>query len=509
MSSRVRTSVLAIILISALLIETPALAQSSKTHPAPASPLAEATAQISKHDLESAESSIWKVLSTEPNNREALLLLGVIRGEQQRYPEAETLFQRVLQLDPKSVIAHVNLGKTYLTENKILEATDEYQQAQTLEPQNVEVRVTLARLYAAAGQFREAMTSLNGIPPARLPVDAIPVKVGSLLALGHQEEATKLADAVKNPALRLALAEVFVSAGQPNEALKLLTAALTSGRKPPPRFYFVKARALDAAGDSAAALENFRKAVALDPTSEEFLLGLAELYARQNKHAEAFEVLERANKLDPDSPKTLRPLILEASFAGKNADVEDAAEQLAAKSEEPQDLFVAANVFLTNHRQSEAVPLLEKYLAKVPNDARAWVGLGVGYEDQRRFVDSQKAFESALKADPKFEDAEYQLGVLTSVTGNSALAIQHFEKAVEINPNHAPSLEKLGNLYLEAGQFDKARDALLKSEALDPQNRKIEYSLALAYAKLGNREEAKIHMERFEKAAPVSATEKK
>jgi hypothetical protein len=37
----------------------------------------------------------------------------------------------------------------------------------------------------------------------------------------------------------------------------------------------------------------------------------------------------------------------------------------------------------------------------------------------------------------------------------------------------------------------------------------VEYGLALAYSKLGNRDEAKVHMERFEKAGPIGATEKK
>jgi superkiller protein 3 len=506
MSSRILIRISIAILLSALLI--PHLAGQNAKPALASSALTKAKLALSKHDLNSAEALIWEVLNAQPNNAQALFLLGVVRGEQQRFAEAETLFQRVVQIDPKFAEAHLNLGKVYLSENKLPEATEQYHQAEELAPHNIEVRVTLARLYAANGQFRSAMTSLEAIPPARLPEEAIPVKVGCMLALGRQSEAMKLAAEASNPAVKLASAEVFVTSNLPKEALKLLDSAAASGRRPPARFYFVKARALDETGDETGAVENFKKAIALAPNSEEFLLALAERYARHNNHVAAFDVLKGAYKLDPNSPKVLRPLIVEASFAGKTPEVQDAAEQLS-KSDDPQDLFVSADVFLTTVRQDEAVPLLEKYLAKVPNDPRAWVGLGVGYEDQKRFADAQKAFEKAIEVDPKFADAEYQLGVLISLTGNSALAMQHYERAVQLNPQHGQALEKLGNAYLEAGQFEKARDMLLRAEIADPHNRKVEYGLALAYSKLGNREEAKVHMERFQKAGPIGATEKK
>ncbi len=69
-----------------------------------------AQAQFNRGDLTTAESSVWSVLSSNPNDEQALALLGMIRGRQQRYPEAEVLFGRVLQLNPKSVVAHTQLA---------------------------------------------------------------------------------------------------------------------------------------------------------------------------------------------------------------------------------------------------------------------------------------------------------------------------------------------------------------------------------------------------------------
>jgi tetratricopeptide (TPR) repeat protein len=331
----------------------------------------------------------------------------------------------------------------------------------------------------------------------------MPVEVGSLLALGRKDEALKLAAQAENsPAVDLALAEVFLSGKLPDQALNSLKKAAASGRRPPSRFYFIKAKALDATGNPSAALKNFQKAVGLEPNSEEYLLATAELYSRQNKHTESFELLQRAHAIDPNSLAVLRPFILEAVFAKKAEEALDAAQLLESESEKPEDLYVVASVLLQNKRDDEAVPLLEKYLSQVPGDTRAWVGLGIAYENNKRFADSQKAFERAIQTDPKNAQAEYQLGALVSDQGNSAPAIEHLERALQLNPNHGPALAKLGNLYLQAGQFEKARDSLRKAESLQPNNPETEYGLALAYGKLGDREEAKIHMDRFQQLRP-------
>lgn len=508
MSSRSRISVqLCGAAIVSVLICT-GYGETSKSHAAAQAPLAQARAELAKHNLQSAEDAVWKVLSSDANDAEALLLLGLIRDGQRRYPEAEAVLQKAAQLDPKSAVAHSYLAKTYLTENKLQPALEEYKRALALAPKNVEVRVTIARLYAASGDFSSAMSALNGIPAAQLPIEAIPIKVGSLIASGRTPEALQEADAIKNPVVVLALGEVFVTSKLPEQALKMLSVAEASGKRPPARFYFIKAEALDAMDKPAEALEQFQKALAVEPSSPEFLLGIAELYGRQGKHQQAYEAMQRAYKVAPESPRILRPLIVEASFAGKSAEVEDAADQLA-KSDDPKDLYVAASVYLKTGRQGDAIPLLQTYLSKYPDDATAWVGLGLCYEEQKNSSAAQKDFERALQADPKFAEADYQLGLLAELSGDSSTAGKHYEQALEINPNHLMAMTKLGKIYLEAGQYEKARDVLLKAESIAPRERETQYDLALVYSKLGNREQAKAHMEKFQKSGPIGSTEKR
>src|SRR5690348_11490519 len=81
--------------------------QKSKTT---GSPVAVAEAEIAAGKLDRAEQTLWAVLSADPNKPDALILLGIIRGRQKRYPEAEALLRRAIQLDTNSAAAHRNLA---------------------------------------------------------------------------------------------------------------------------------------------------------------------------------------------------------------------------------------------------------------------------------------------------------------------------------------------------------------------------------------------------------------
>src|SRR5207253_6927847 len=55
-----------------------------------------------------------------------------------------------------------------------------YQQAIDLTPNNTDLKLDLADLYVRKGEFAQALSTLETIPPDRFPVSGIPLKAASL-----------------------------------------------------------------------------------------------------------------------------------------------------------------------------------------------------------------------------------------------------------------------------------------------------------------------------------------
>ena len=456
-----------------------------------------AQAQFNRGDLAAAESSVWSVLSSNPNDEQALTLLGMIRGRQQRYPEAEVLFGRVVQLNPKSVVAHTQLASALAAQNKQDEAISQYQEAMNLTPDNAELRLDLAALYVRKREFAQGLSTLKTIPPDRFPVAGVPLKATILLAVGKKSDALQLLPQVKNSATAaIDLAEVFLRNDLPDEALQTLNRLAL--KRPPARFYYVKGRVLQAKGQIPAALASLRQASALDQKSADTLVAMAEIYAAQNKHGDSFATLQRARTLNPESIPVLRRFIVEAMQAGQHRPALAAANELVEKSPENlDDLYLTAAVMLQEKQGTAAIPLLEKYVAQRSDDAKGWLGLGMAYVEKRRPDDARKALERSARLDPTLTETQYQLGVLAGQEGKTQEGIQHFEQVVHMQPRHAMALAGLGALYIQTRELEKALNALRRAEAIDPNNAETQYDLGLVLSSLGKPEQARVHMDRF------------
>jgi tetratricopeptide (TPR) repeat protein len=487
----------------------PPFARAQKTVPRSksASPLSTAKAQLARGDLDSVESTLWSILASEPANEQALLMLGVVRGRQQRYAEAEALFRRVLQLNPRSIVASRNLAGALLAQDKADDAIRQYNQAIQLNPQDTDLKIEAAKLNLGRGDFAGALSTLQTIKPDHFPPSAVPLKAASLLGVGRRSDAEGLIPQVKgSPGAALDLAQVFVTANDSDAALKTLSLVNPAPKGAAAQVYYLKGRALRQKGQGVAAMTSFRQALAADPKSVETLVAMAEIFAGESKHADSLTMLEKARELSPDSREVLRHLIVEAMQAGQNDTGLQAAQDLQRKSSELDDRYLVASVMIQQRQYLPATHILEDYITQRPEDAKAYLGLGIAYLNLLRYVDARQALEHSLQIKPDIAEAEYQLGLVAGQQGNRQEATQHWQRAVDLQPHHSQALFSLGTMYLESGNLAEAESAFRRSLATDPSNMKTEYDLALVLNKLGKSEEAKQHFERYRKMQEAEHT---
>jgi tetratricopeptide (TPR) repeat protein len=472
---------------------------SSATQAEARSSLATAKVELDRGELESSEKYLWDILSVEPTNEQALVMLGTVRVRQQRFAEAEALFRRVLQLNPKSIAASRGLAASLMDQGKQDEAIHQYKETIKLDPRDSSVKIEVAKLDLARNDFADALATLDTIKSG-LPASAVPLKAACLLGLGRRSEAEALIPLVReSPTAALDLAEVFVEGHDPDATLKSVGSITPTNKTIGAREHYLKGRAYREKRKMAAAMDSFRQALTEDPNSSETLVAMAEVLTAQNKHTDSFEMLEKARVVSPDSVEVLRHLIVEAMECGKNDRALSAAQELQAKSSELSDRYLAASVMLQQKQYLPASHILEDYTAQRPDEARAWLGLGIAYLALLRYADARQALEHSLQLKSDLAETEYQIGVLSAQQGEREEAIQHWEKAVALEPRHSQALFSLGTMYMESGELEKAHGAFARSLVVDPNNMKTEYDLALVLNKLGNSQEAKEHLDRYRK----------
>lgn len=116
--------------------------------------------------------------------------------------------------------------------------------------------------------------------------------------------------------------------------------------------------------------------------------------------------------------------------------------------------------------------------------------LGRYYQGQSRLELALDAYQKALDIDANFGEALNGLGVIYAMQGKSQQALEQFRLAVKQAPNAAHIQNNLGYaLYLDKS-YTEAASVLEQAVALNPANQAAKINLALALDKAGDRQKA-------------------
>lgn len=112
--------------------------------------------QLDKQEMVAAEATLGKVLQAQPDNADALQLLGVLRRMQGRLQEAEQCYRRAIAANPNLPQAHHNLGNLLRASQRKEEAAAEQREAIRLKPNYLEAHLNLGLALQDAGQLEAA-----------------------------------------------------------------------------------------------------------------------------------------------------------------------------------------------------------------------------------------------------------------------------------------------------------------------------------------------------------------
>ena len=129
-------------------------------------------------------------------------------------------------------------------------------------------------------------------------------------------------------------------------------------------------------------------------------------------------------------------------------------------------------------KYAEAVKCFEEVTVALPNSAKAWNHLGLGYQYAGDPKKAEQAYKKAMKLDGNFAEARFNLGSLYLDQNNLAAAITDLTTYIQLNPKNPDGWLKLGLAQKRLGsasasaekirQLDVAKKNLETAQQLRP-----------------------------------------
>lgn len=124
--------------------------------------------------------------------------------------------------------------------------------------------------------------------------------------------------------------------------------------------------------------------------------------------------------------------------------------------------------------------------------------LTISAADQERALRAEQlqAAERLVDTFPQSDDALYLLGLVHNEQGDSATAVKHWERSLELDATRADANDSLGYAFLLRDEYEKAETHFRKAPAIDPTLATANFRLANTFVHQGKMPEAAAILEK-------------
>lgn len=409
-----------------------------------------------------------RALASRPDSAQAFYLQAVLAARAGNYDLARTLMQRTggtLSGLPGALLLE---GTLDYQAGGYEQAINKWRELVARQPMNITARRLLGAAMLRSG---DAQGALDVLRPVALRFDAdsytLTLVARAFERTGERDWAGKYLDRAAFPAR-----DASAPFGTDDSLTVLGGLANDNPDDPVRRMVFL--RALVDAGENGQALDQAQALTRLSPGAPAAWLAVGDMQMVLKRYGEAAAAYRRAADIRFDEPTMLRTVDA-LDRAGHRP---EASNVLALfLSQNPQNIAgqrLAAHWQIASGEFDAAIETLEGLRQRVGNrDAALLTELAYAYlgdDDDATGLSYAKAAYRLAPLNPVVTDA---YGWALYQSGNNGAAVQLFEKAVAIAPEHAMLRWHLGQVYAELGRGADARgqiDAALSDPGFEDRD---------------------------------------
>jgi tetratricopeptide (TPR) repeat protein len=405
----------------------------------PAEEITRAMQLAGRGNFQEAEQALRNLEKAYPQEFEVRYRLGLILIREGKMAEAAERLEAAVQLAPGSALGWLALAQARLKVGRREPALEAAEKAAGFASSDPRLWRALALFYDEAGDFERAAE--------------------------FEERWARAAPQDAESGLRVCRS--LVRAGNSKRALDVCSQALA--RRETPELYRLIARAHRLARDPAKAVDAYQNAIRLAPGEPEAYFDLAALFLDHRTPKPAVAVLETAISKFPKEAEFRRLLGLAYYQTGA---IGSAIDQFFAVADLDPDSDLGYSSLETlladaGPRLAEIVARLLRFRERRPASPTGHYLLAKALAIERRPAEEVQALLlDAIRTEPRFWPAYYEMGQLLEAQDKPAEAVRALEQAVKLNPEYAPAHYSLARLY-----------GRLEDRARSVEHRKIHHDL--------------------------------
>jgi len=377
--------------------------------------------------LDEARAILNEVLTRQPDNPDALHLLGLVRFAQGQAEEGAALLGRALGQAPDFATAQGNLS--------------------------VMLRM-MGRAEEGIALLRRALQGKADNPVALRGLGYALMKQGDFAGA-----ADLLLKAVQldpdDPVANAGLGAARLRQQRYHEAEANLRQAL--GQMPAePEIHMNLGVALHMLGRHDEAIGSLRVALLLRPDFADAMINLGLMLFERGRAEEAAESLRRALAAEPRRGDAHFALGQVLAAAGDEAGAIASLRRAMETMPDPTMAYSALTTMLTGHRHQAALVDLERQMvARTPGSALARIRLGRALARAGRLDEAVEACQRAQTLDPCSIDAVATIGAVRYVQGRAGEASAAFAAVLALRPGEPVARTTLAMIQLTRGNYEE------------------------------------------------------